>query len=109
MGQGLTDRFSGLSTGSGRAALATAAAAVVLVVCAVLAAAGVATGEIVATALFLPVFLAAMFVGPTVGLVAAAGATAVYALTRRADLADAGGAAVVVIAARGLAYVVVDY
>ncbi|HKE72871.1 MAG TPA: hypothetical protein VKB57_04620, partial [Acidimicrobiales bacterium] len=106
MGQGLTDRFSGLTAGNARVALATAAAAVVAVVCAALAVAGVAAGEIVATALFLPVFVLALMGGRALGFLGAAAATAAYVLVRRADLADAGGAAVALVLARGGAYAV---
>jgi hypothetical protein len=106
MGQGLNDRFSGMTAGNARVALATAAAAVVVAVCAALAVAGVAAGEIVATALFLPVFVLALMGGRALGFLGAAVATAAYVLVRRADLSDAGGAAVALVLARGGAYAV---
>jgi hypothetical protein len=107
MGQGLTDRFSGLSAGSARLTLATAAAFVVFAVSAILIASGVAGGEVDATLLFLPVFVLAMCGGRSFGYLGAAAATAVYVLVRFGDLQDAGAvAAVALVLARGGAYAV---
>src|SRR5262245_37241012 len=106
MGQGVTSRFS-LGTGSVRLAMAAAAAAIVLVVCGVLAVAGVASGEVVATALFLPVFLVALYGGRSAGYVAAAVTTAVYVVVRRGDMESAGvAAAAALIVTRCVAYAV---
>ena len=105
MGQALTTGLTGLSAGRARLVLSTCASVLVLVVALGLMAAGVADGEVVATVLFLPVFVAALYAGRTAGFVAAAGALAVYVAVRRADLEAAGAASAVVLAAtRGIAY-----
>ena len=67
MGQAMTDRLTGLSTGNARGALLAAASVAVVAVALVLAATGVASGEVVATLLFLPVFAAGLMVGRTAG------------------------------------------
>ena len=90
MGQAMTDRLSGLSTGNARGALLGAAALAVVAVALVLTVTGVAAGEVVATLLFLPVFAAGLLAGRTAGYGTAAVATAVYVLLRRGDLSGAG-------------------
>ena len=90
MGQAMTDRLTGLSTGNARGALLGAASVAVVAVALVLAATGVASGEVVATLLFLPVFAAGLMVGRTAGYGAAGLATLVYVLLRRSDLSGAG-------------------
>ena len=64
-----------------------------------------ANGEVVATAMFLPVFAAALFGGRTAGFVTAVAATALYVALRRPDLEAAGTAnAAVLVVTRGIAY-----
>ena len=82
MGQAMTDRLSGLSTGNAGALLGAAVLAVVAVAL-VLTVTGVAEGEVVATLLFLPVFAAGLLAGRTAGYGAAGVATAAYVLLRR--------------------------
>jgi hypothetical protein len=107
MGQALTTRLTGLSATNARLVVSTAATAVVLAVAGVLAAAGSADGEVVATILFLPVFLAALYAGRAVGFVAAVLALGIYVAVRRDDLeAAATTSAVVLAATRGIAYAV---
>ena len=53
---------------------------------------GVTSGEVAATLLFLPVFVAGLVAGRTAGYVAAALATAVYVAVRRDDLSSAATA-----------------
>jgi hypothetical protein len=90
MGQAMTDRLSGLSTGNARGALLGAAVLAVVAVALVLTVTGVAEGEVVATLLFLPVFAAGLLAGRTAGYGAAGVATAIYILLRRGDLSGAG-------------------
>ncbi|HEY7073139.1 MAG TPA: hypothetical protein VH479_23640 [Acidimicrobiales bacterium] len=105
MGQAMTNRLTGLSATNARLAVTTAASVVVFLVAGVLAAAGVADGEIVATVLFLPVFVVALYAGRTAGFVAAAVALAVYVAVRKTDLQAADTASAVMLAAtRGVAY-----
>src|SRR5262245_17665256 len=107
MGQALTNRLTGLSATNARLVVSTAASVVVFLVAGVLAAAGIADGEVVATVLFLPVFLVALYAGRPAGFVAAALALAVYLAVRRDDLQAADTAsAVMLLATRGVAYVV---
>jgi hypothetical protein len=107
MGQTLTGRLAGQNAGSARAILVVVATAVVGIVAGGLQAAGVASGEVLATALFLPVFAAALFGGRTAGLVTAFAATALYVALRRFDLEAAGTAnAAVLVVTRGIAYAV---
>ena len=104
MGQAMTDRFDA------RGALLGAAAVAVVAVALVLAATGVASGEVVATLLFLPVFAAGLMLGRTAGYGAAALATLVYVLLRRSDLSGAGlASAGVLTLARGGAYAVAGH
>ncbi len=90
MGQALTDRLTGLSAGNARGALLGGASLVVVVVAAALVVAGVASGEVVATMLFVPVFAAGFLGGRTAGYTGAAVATLVYVALRRGDLSSAG-------------------
>jgi hypothetical protein len=105
MGQAMTNRFAGLGAGSARLVLATAASVAVAAIALVLLGLGIASGEVVATVLFLPVFVAALYGGRPAGFVAAAGALTVYVAARRADLEAAGAANAVALAVtRGVAY-----
>lgn len=90
MGQALTDRLTGLSAGNARGALLGGASFVVVAVAATLVVAGVASGEVVATVLFVPVFAAGFLGGRTAGYTGAAVATLVYVALRRGDLSSAG-------------------
>ncbi len=110
MGQALTNRLTGLSATNARLVVSTAATVVVGLVAGVMAAAGIADGEVVATVLFLPVFLAALYVGRSAGFVAAALALGVYVAVRRDDLSAADTASAVLLAAtRGIAYALAAY
>jgi hypothetical protein len=110
MGQAMTDRLSGLSTGNARGALLGAAALAVVAVALVLTVTGVARGEVVATLLFLPVFAAGLLAGRTAGYGAAGVAAAAYVLLRRGDLSGAGLAnAGVMTLTRAGAYVVAGH
>jgi len=110
MGQATTDRLTGLSTGSSRGALLGAAALAVAAVALVLAATGVAGGEVVATLLFLPVFATGLLAGRTAGYGAAGAATLAYVLLRRSDLSGAGlASAGVLTLARAGAYTVAGH
>src|SRR5262245_1831955 len=105
MGQAMTDRLTGLSGTNARLAVTTAASIVVFLVAGVLAAAGVADGEVVATVLFLPVLVVALYAGRPAGFVAAGLALAVYVAVRKDDLqAAATASAVMLVATRGVAY-----
>jgi hypothetical protein len=92
MGQAMTSRFTGLSAGQARGALAGAAAAVVCIVAIGLALSGVASGEVAATLLFLPVFGAGLLGGRRAGYLAAGLATVAYVALRREDLSSAAAA-----------------
>jgi hypothetical protein len=110
MGQAMTDRFTGLRAGNARGALLGAASFVVVVVAVALVLAGVTSGEVAATVLFLPVFAAGFVGGRTVGYVGAAVATALYIAVRRDDLSSAGVASAGVLTlTRAAAYVVVAH
>lgn len=110
MGQAMTDRLSSLSPTNARGALLGAAACAAVVVALVLAALGVAGGEVAATILFLPVFAAGLYAGRTAGYGAAAVATVAYVMLRRSDLSGAGVASAgVVVLARGAAYAVAGH
>jgi hypothetical protein len=107
MGQARTTRLAGLSATNARLAVSTAATVVVALVAGALAAAGVADGEVVATILFLPVFLVALYAGRPAGFVAAVAALGLYVAVRKTDLEAAATAGAVVLAAtRGIAYAV---
>ena len=92
MGEALTDRFTGLSAGNARGALLGAATLVVAAVALALVLTGVTTGEVAATALFLPVFAAGVLGGRGAGYAGAAVATLAYVALRRGDLSSAGPA-----------------
>ena len=110
MGQAMTDRLSSLSPTNARGALLGAAACAAVVVALVLAALGVAGGEVAATILFLPVFAAGLYAGRTAGYGAAAVATVAYVMLRRSDLSGAGVASAgVVVLARAAAYAVAGH
>ena len=107
MGQAMTNRLTGLSATNARLVVTTAASVVVFLVAGVLAAAGMADGEVVATVLFLPVFVVALYAGRPAGFVAAALALAVYVAVRKDDLQAAATASAVMLATtRGVAYAV---
>jgi hypothetical protein len=110
MGQAMTDRLSGLSTGNARGALVGAAALAVVAVALVLTVTGVARAEVVATLLFVPVFAAGLLAGRTAGYGAAGVATVVYVLLRRGDLSGAGVASAGVLTlTRAAAYTVAGH
>src|SRR5690606_24270 len=90
MGQGTSGRSADWGAGSVRIALLGGAAAIVVAVAVALVLAGVTSGEVAATVLFLPVFAAGFLGGRPAGYGVAALATAAYVALRRADLADAG-------------------
>jgi hypothetical protein len=109
MGQAVS-RATGLEAGRGRAALAGAATVVVALLALALTLAGVADGEVVATLLFLPVFVTGLLAGRAAGYVAAAIATAVYVAVRRDDLSSAATASAGVLTlTRAGAYVVAGH
>lgn len=110
MGQGLSDRFTGPGAGSARGTLLGAATVLVAVVVVVLLLAGVANGEVAATALFLPVFAAGVLHGRPAGYGAAALATVAYVALRSADLSAAGAASAgVLVLTRAGAYLVAGH
>jgi hypothetical protein len=110
MGQALTDRLTGLSAGNARGALLGSATLVVAAVAVALVLAGVTTGEVAATALFLPVFGAGVLGGRPAGYAGAAVATLVYVALRRTDLASAGAASAGVLTlTRAAAYLVAGH
>ena len=92
MGQGLTDRLTGLRAGNARGVLLGAASLIVVILAVALVLAGVTSGEVAATVLFLPVFAAGFMAGRTAGYGAAVVATLVYVALRREDLTSAGAA-----------------
>jgi hypothetical protein len=110
MGQAMTSRFTGLSAGNARVAVLGAVSLVVVCVALGLVLTGVATGEVAATLLFLPVFAAGFLGGRTAGYLGAVVATVVYVALRRSDLADAGIASAGILSlTRAGAYVVVGH
>jgi hypothetical protein len=110
MGQAMASRFTGLSAGQARGALVGAAAAVVCVVAIGLALSGVASGEVAATLLFLPVFAAGLLGGRRAGYLAAGVAAVVYVALRRDDLSSAAAASAGVLTlTRAGAYVVAGH
>jgi hypothetical protein len=110
MGQAMTSRFTGLSAGNARVAVLGAVSLVVVCVALGLVLTGVATGEVAATLLFLPVFAAGYLGGRTAGYLGAVVATVVYVALRRSDLADAGIASAGVLSlTRAGAYLVVGH
>ncbi len=92
MGQGLTDRLTGLRAGNARGVLLGAASLTVVVLAVVLVLTGVTSGEVAATVLFLPVFAAGFLAGRVAGYGAAVVAALVYVALRREDLSSAGAA-----------------
>src|SRR5829696_7162619 len=106
----LTDRITRLGPQTVRALALGGVLAVVAVVSALLAVAGVDTVEVVATLLVVPVFGVALYLGQAPGLAAAAVACAVYIVLRRPDLDSTGVPSfAVLVLARALAYGVVVY
>ncbi|MFS8586366.1 MAG: hypothetical protein FWJ72_14945, partial [Acidimicrobiia bacterium] len=105
MGQGTSGRSADWGAGSVRIALLGGAAAIVVAVAVALVLAGVTSGEVAATVLFLPVFAAGFLGGRPAGYGAAVLATAAYVALRRADLADAGAPqAAALVVTRAVAY-----
>ena len=105
MGQARTYRLAGLGATNARLAVSTGATVVVALVAGALAAAGVADGEVLATVLFLPVFVVGLYAGRNAGFVTAAAVLVVYLAVRRSDLEAAATASAVVLAVtRGIAY-----
>ncbi|HEX5947012.1 MAG TPA: hypothetical protein VFY82_12070, partial [Acidimicrobiales bacterium] len=110
MGQGLTDRLTGLRAGNARGVLLGAASLIVVILAVALVLAGVASGEVAATVLFLPVFAAGFMAGRTAGYGAAVVATLVYVALRRDDLTSAGAASSGVLTlTRAAAYLVAGH
>ncbi len=92
MGQAMASRYTGLNAGRSRAALVGAALFLVGIVSLALMVAGVASGEVAATLLFVPVFAAGLMGGRGAGYGAAALATVAYVALRREDLSSAAAA-----------------
>lgn len=110
MGQAMTDRLTGLRAGNARGALLGAASLVVVAVAVALVLAGVTSGEVAATVLFLPVFAAGFVGGRPAGYAGAAVATLLYIAVRRDDLSSAGVASAGVLTlTRAAAYLVVGH
>jgi GGDEF domain-containing protein len=82
MDGGVVDRLSALSYAQARRLLLAAGLAILLVTAAIMMIRKVETAEVVATLLFIPIFIAFVFWGTRGGLVAALAAAIVYFLVR---------------------------